>query len=177
MKKLFISIVVLCLVLPVFGAVELSDLQNGVFHLAASGFVNEVITHGNGVSSGYRAASNIQDSMAAWLFVEAAQSGSIDIEYPKGTYDNFASRLEYQYTVKVSEGNEAPTGCSGGSGVVTCDAPTNGKTLTLFSWDGATFTDTEKVADEDGDFSSVDPGNYVVGYTGSEFCTSFLVVS
>lgn len=177
MKKLLIGCIVLCLSISVFGQVELSDLQNGVFHLSAAGFVNEVITNGSGVSSGYRVAADIQNKMAAWVFVQAAQSGSINVEYPDGVYDNFASRLDYQYTVEVSAGNEAPTGCTGGSGVVECDVPTNGKTLTLFSWDGATFTDTEKVADGNGDFSGIGAGNYAVGYTAAEFCTTFLVVS
>jgi hypothetical protein len=168
-----------------FGQVELSDLQNGVFHLAAAGFVDVTRVALSYISDGWRAAagSNLQTIGANWILVESAWGGvdpSIQVQYPSEVYANFMSRydaesLKYTGTISVFPDNAAPSGCAVNGTNIECDDPPV-KTLALFSWNGATFTDTEEVA-VSGTFSGVAPGDYVVGFTGAEFCTTFLKVN
>jgi hypothetical protein len=180
MKKMIVGVIIAMAFAGQTMAVELSDLQQKVFQLAASGWVDLVTTHLTGVSTAWRARGGVEKEGANWLFIEAAQSDSLNQEFPVEVYTNFLSRFDRDSLlygdVVVAEDNTAPTGCSvSGANEITCDVPTNGKTLTLFSWDFVSFTDTEKVA-VDGVFSGVSAGNYVVGFTGAEFCTPFLTV-
>lgn len=178
MKKLCVVVaIVAMLAVSASAQVELSGLQQGVFRLAGAGWVNNTIGKISGMPLQWRVESDYMLTAKEWVKAEAGVSFSF--VYPEEVYDNFVSRFDAasgRYgNLAVAAGNEAPTGCVAGVGTVTCNEHAT-KTLTLFSTNTATFEDTEKVAVE-GVFSDVAAGQYVVGYTGNEFCTVFLTVA
>ncbi len=176
MRKFVIFAIVCLFSVSAFGAVELSDVQNRIFQLTASGWVPLTQTAANGLNINFRAQEDTS-IMINWLKIQAGQSGSLALVFPNQVYAGFLNKFQsFSYgNLTIQAAFAAPTNCTPSAGTVTCDTPTNGKTLTLFSWNGAVFTDTEKEASS-GVFSGVSGGNYVVGYTGDEFCSTYITV-
>lgn len=176
MKKVIVVITMTLLIAGTASGVELSPLQNGIFHLAAAQYVGWLGNQMSGMPINWRSAADVREYARGWLAM--ATGPSFARVYPAEVYRNFVDRfdadsLKYGNAV-VSEGRQAPQNCGVSGATITCDEHGT-KSLALFSWNGNIFTDTGMSAAA-GVFSAIPSGTYVVGYTGDEFCSIFLTV-
>lgn len=183
MKKILISIFCfLFLATSVFADVTLTDTQNRFFQLAASGWVSQTQTYINNLNINFRSQNSIS-VMRDWLKVMSAQSGSLALAFPDAVHDLFLSKFEgfqLRQTISIPNDHQAPQNCSVSGSDIECDDNT-GKEERLFSWNAGTqlFTDTgasASCAAGTCTFSNPGSGTYVVGFTGAEFCTTYLTI-
>jgi hypothetical protein len=178
-KKLLVSLVVLCMSIPIFGAEELSELQNAVWRIAADedDYVNAFAALVSGLPIDYRAQGDMTD-LGGYLIVMLGQTGKLGTVYPYDVYRNFISRFDndsfhYAVTVIVEEDNRGPQNVVMIADSISCDEHAT-KEVSLWK-----FNTTTKFFDLQGDvpvcaagtctFSGLANGYYVLGFTGNEF--------
>lgn len=170
-------------------AVELTPIQNAMWRICGNpdNYISGLIAKANGMPLNYRGQADIS-VLKNYIVVMLAQPGKLDADglvFPLEVYELFLSKFDetswHYKDLEVGGDQLPPQNVSVAGNEISCDEHAT-KTVSCFKWNNAekVFQDTEIEGSIDGGtvtFSGLANGNYVLGYSGDDFCSLVQTVS
>ena len=161
-------------------AVELTYIQNAMWRICgySENFIDGTITKASNLDLNYRAQATIA-VMRDYLKVTLGQPTKIGLVFPDEVYDLFLSKFDgdsfHYQDIEVDLDHLPPQNVSTSGDEISCDEHAT-KEVFCFKWNTVDkiFEDTEETGSVAGGavtFSVLSNGNYVLGYSGDDFCT------
>lgn len=161
---------------------EIPDKENGMWQLAASGLLGQVMTAMNQMPSGFYGSSS-RNLWVFWMQIHFARSSVLGIVYPDDVYYGILDRVQgYNYGrpryLKMAYPPQSAQ--LSGDDIVCSNARDNDRTPLLYEWDDTDFIESTIAGTLDAGvwtFAAPPAGEYVVAYNdGFSLCSEYITV-